>query len=230
MTSFFWARFYNVRFAIAVGGIIVSLMLPRASFAAQVQVSITNSDFSPQQMYVNVGDSVVWTNTDTVAHTVMSDTGMFDSTTLQAGQSFSHTFSMMGTFGYYDQNNGGPNGVGMSGTIIVNGCSSRNRPMLMPMWEICSNRCRRWRIRSVSCSNATVPQCPGEGMHRVAPVRGQQQIAPASHARSSREVAVTTLRYFRNFSRKTRRLIRGLGPAITGGADGKGRAAVAGEK
>ena len=69
--------------------------------AADQSVSIQNFSF-PATVNVNVGDTVTWTNQDSAAHTVTSDTAcVFGSGQLAQGQSFSHTFTQAGTFTYH---------------------------------------------------------------------------------------------------------------------------------
>lgn len=66
------------------------------------QVSIQNYAFSTTTLTVHVGDIVVWTNLDSVAHTVTSDSGSeLDSAKLSNGQTYSHTFTTAGTFTYH---------------------------------------------------------------------------------------------------------------------------------
>jgi plastocyanin len=69
---------------------------------------------------VQQGATVVWTNTDTVAHTVTSDdpNGPLKSETLNPGQSYSYTFNNPGTYPYHCAIHGQQS---MSGTIQVNG-------------------------------------------------------------------------------------------------------------
>ena len=50
---------------------------------------------------VNTGDTVTWTNTGTETHTVSSDTGIFDSGSLDHGSTFSFTFAALGAFPYH---------------------------------------------------------------------------------------------------------------------------------
>jgi plastocyanin len=70
-------------------------------------VSIVSMAFSPTTLTVAVGTTVTWTNNDSAAHTVTSDTGLFDSGNLSAagsgssGGSFSFTFNNAGTFNYH---------------------------------------------------------------------------------------------------------------------------------
>jgi plastocyanin len=87
--------------------------------AEQAQVKLVNFSFSPAQLTVKAGTTVVWTNEDSASHTVTADDGSFDSGTLQKGASFSQTFSKPGEYPYYCRFHGGPGGVGMAGKIVV---------------------------------------------------------------------------------------------------------------
>jgi plastocyanin len=61
-------------------------------------VSISNFAFDPADLTVKVGDSVTWTNNDSVAHTVtFAD---FKSDQLAPGATYSHTFDKAGAFDY----------------------------------------------------------------------------------------------------------------------------------
>lgn len=66
------------------------------------RVVIDNFAYSPKTITVKAGTSVTWTNNDSAAHTVTSDTGgQFDSGKLATGQSYSHTFTTPGTYSYH---------------------------------------------------------------------------------------------------------------------------------
>jgi plastocyanin len=74
-----------------------------------VKVTIANSAFSPSKTEVKSGTTVTWTNKDAVPHTVTSTktddvdsatSGLFDSGTLQTGESFSYTFKKAGEYPY----------------------------------------------------------------------------------------------------------------------------------
>jgi len=93
---------------IAVAAALIGLLLaagPVAAIAsASVSIGETNNryHFSPLAAYVNVGGSVTWTNGSDAAHTVTSDAGSeLASSTIGAGQTFSHTFASTGTFSYH---------------------------------------------------------------------------------------------------------------------------------
>ena len=77
--------------------------------------SITSAGFQPAQLQVKVGATVTWTNKDTVAHTVTSDTAsVFDSGAITAGATFQFTFSQAGTFTYHSTSDSG-----WTGTVTV---------------------------------------------------------------------------------------------------------------
>ena len=65
-------------------------------------VDIGNFKFTPQNLQIKKGDTVIWKNSDSVSHTVTSDTGTeLSSETLSTGQSYSHTFTTAGTINYH---------------------------------------------------------------------------------------------------------------------------------
>ena len=75
-----------------------------SSGPATVFVEIKNFAFTPQNVAVSAGTVVVWTNNDSVAHTVTTSSGAtvsFDSGVLNPGASFSYTFTQAGNYPYY---------------------------------------------------------------------------------------------------------------------------------
>ena len=68
--------------------------------ATDANVSIVFRSYQPSQLTVLAGQTVVWRNSGLGPHTVTSDAGQFDSGTLQAGATFSYTFSVAGTYLY----------------------------------------------------------------------------------------------------------------------------------
>ena len=76
--------------------------------------------FIPSMVTIDVGGEVTWENNDTAAHTSTGGSatdgpsGVFDSSLIMAGSSFSHTFEEAGTFDYFCMVH-----PWMAGTVIV---------------------------------------------------------------------------------------------------------------
>jgi len=87
---------------------------PVAIAAASTGVTISDFQFSPSSVTVNVGDTVTWTNNGPTPHSATSTGGVWDTGIMDAGKSGSHTFSEAGTFSYICTPH--PN---MHGTIVV---------------------------------------------------------------------------------------------------------------
>lgn len=69
--------------------------------ASQVAVSIKQFAFTPNSLTIPVGSTVMWTNNEIIPHTVTADDGSFTSDTLSKGDTFSHTFTAVGTVAYH---------------------------------------------------------------------------------------------------------------------------------
>lgn len=83
------------------------------------EVSMEGSEFVPEELTVEAGATVTWTNNDSVTHTVTagtrgSPTGLFDFRDVSAGESVTFTFETTGAYEYYCELH-----PGMSGTIVV---------------------------------------------------------------------------------------------------------------
>lgn len=82
---------------------------------ASGQINIKNMMFTPSQISVSKGGTVTWTNNDSIAHTVTSDTGgELNSGDIQPGSTYSHTFNQTGSFQYHCSIH-----PSMRGTIVV---------------------------------------------------------------------------------------------------------------
>lgn len=64
-------------------------------------VSITNFAFTPSTVTIKVGDTVMWTNNDTVPHTISEDNGAWDSGNIDKDATFKHTFTTAGAYTYH---------------------------------------------------------------------------------------------------------------------------------
>jgi len=96
--------------------------LARPAASATATVKITHTGYNPQSVSITVGDSVAFTNSDTVAHTVRFNptTGISCSRALplvlQPGQSATCTFRSAGTFKFSDPQF---NTKAFRGTVVV---------------------------------------------------------------------------------------------------------------
>ena len=74
---------------------------PATAAQAGNAVRIANFSFNPAAITLKAGQTVTWTNGDTVPHTSTSDNGAWNSGPIQPGASFSQTFATAGTFTYH---------------------------------------------------------------------------------------------------------------------------------
>jgi len=86
--------------------------------ASTVEVALKNFRFSPADVTIKAGTTVVWTNQDSTSHTVTSGTrdtptSLFDSE-VGPGETFSFTFTTPGVYPYHCTPH-----QGMDGTITV---------------------------------------------------------------------------------------------------------------
>jgi len=68
--------------------------------ADEISVTIENFDYSPMELDIKPGTTVVWKNLDGEPHTIASTDGMFRSPALDQNDSYSFTFSRPGVFKY----------------------------------------------------------------------------------------------------------------------------------
>ena len=86
--------------------------------AADHNVTVNGSSFSPATLTIETGDAVIWENAEDFPHTTTSDLSFFDPNywdgpLASQGDTFSFTFNSAGTFTYHDQTSSG------TGTITV---------------------------------------------------------------------------------------------------------------
>jgi plastocyanin len=84
----------------------VTFEIQPAAEPEPVTVSVDIIDFQHQDLTIEVGTTVTWTNRDTVSHTTTSGTplspnGLWDSELLSNGATFSHTFDETGDFAFF---------------------------------------------------------------------------------------------------------------------------------
>ena len=89
--------------------------------------------FIPSTVTVSVGEIITWSNTDTAAHTATSvddaggPSGVFDSSLIMSGGSYSYTADTEGTFDYFCMVH-----PWMLGTVIVGGSASEPADTIPP--------------------------------------------------------------------------------------------------
>jgi hypothetical protein len=93
------------------------------ALAADQVVAIQSLAFSPGSVTVNVGDSVTWTNNDTMAHTATADDDSWDTGSLAQGASESLTFDTAGEFAYHCEFHSN-----MTGTVVVQAAPGGGSP------------------------------------------------------------------------------------------------------
>jgi len=81
-----------------VGDIQVGGGMPQIGAA---DVTIVDFAFDPLTVFVSAGDTVDWYNAGAAPHTVTSNTGLFDSGTINPGGRYSYTFDEAGAYPYY---------------------------------------------------------------------------------------------------------------------------------
>jgi len=101
--------------------VFVVIAITPSAFADHMSITVTNAlgsstpgceitadgCFVPTMVTLDIGGEVIWENNDTAAHTVTSGTptegpdGIFDSSLVMAGSSFSHVFEEAGSYDYF---------------------------------------------------------------------------------------------------------------------------------
>jgi plastocyanin len=90
-----------VAFILMAGGQ-KGLASPGGPSPTSIEVKIDNFTFAPGTLTIAAGTTVVWTNSDDVPHTVVSDDKtIFKSRALDTGEKFSYTFTKPGKYDYF---------------------------------------------------------------------------------------------------------------------------------
>jgi plastocyanin len=105
-----------MRLSLTLASALLATVLGAApSLAATETVTINNYTFTPATLTVHPGDTVIWSNQDSIPHTATSIDGKsFDSGTIDPGDNWKFVFSKAGRFDYKCSIH-----PDMRGTIIV---------------------------------------------------------------------------------------------------------------
>jgi plastocyanin len=95
--------------------VVLGLIAATPAQAAEA-ISITASGFEPAQATIATGETVTWTNNDTVSRQVVADGGAFSSPPIAPGQTYSFRFTRIGTFAYHERTK-----TSLKGTVVVRG-------------------------------------------------------------------------------------------------------------
>lgn len=113
---------YKKSFSIFILTLLFSFILIYSSFAKQFNVDVSNIKYTPKDITISVGDTVVWTNTQG-SHNVNGSTSVFPSNPESFGNSvagpgwtLTHVFSLPGTYDYRCDPHAN---FGMVGTVTV---------------------------------------------------------------------------------------------------------------
>ena len=104
--------------AAALVALVFGLAVPTV-LAATRGVAIPDFAFSPRTIEIRVGDTVRWTNRDSVAHSATAQNGSFDTGLLSDGESGSVRFTAAGTYRYICTPH-----PDMTGTVVVRSAGS----------------------------------------------------------------------------------------------------------
>ena len=95
----------RITIALIAAGVLLLTLSAGLALAAKGKVSIVESNgkyaYSPANLTVEQGTTVVWTNNSDAAHTVTADDSSFASDTFGQDGTFQQTFNSVGTFAYH---------------------------------------------------------------------------------------------------------------------------------
>jgi plastocyanin len=86
----------------ALIALLVCALLAPLAYAKEHKVTMKDVSYSPKELKVKKGDTVVWTNSDERDHTVTADDGKsFQSGNIADGESFKQRFDKPGKYKYH---------------------------------------------------------------------------------------------------------------------------------
>ena len=103
--------------------------------AATTQATITKAGFIPRSVRIDVGDSVTWTNSDSVNHQVTRPNGRVLTPVLKPGESGTFTFATSGVYRIVDSFDNS-----MKGTVTVEPTATRTVSMSASVSEVVYGR------------------------------------------------------------------------------------------
>jgi len=92
---------------------------PPTAPPAVATISMKDFEFVQKEIHVKAGTTITWKNDGAAPHSATAVDKSFDTAIFQPGESKSAKFDTPGTFKYYCQLHGTPDGNGMVGTVVV---------------------------------------------------------------------------------------------------------------
>jgi LPXTG-motif cell wall-anchored protein len=89
-----------LRRLLATAGATLALVVLVALPALAAEIELTDDGFEPDEVTVDVGETVVWTNATDEEHTIVGQDGSWDSGPLAPGETFSVSLRSEGTVDY----------------------------------------------------------------------------------------------------------------------------------
>ena len=80
--------------------VILGAVLASPVRAADMEVTIDNFAFTPKELTVKAGSTIVFHNRDDIPHSVVGSKGEYHSKALDTDESFSFTFAKAGSYAY----------------------------------------------------------------------------------------------------------------------------------
>jgi plastocyanin len=119
MASNLWSRRRWLEAALALTACLIVPLSTAFAQDADATVDMRGLFFAPFEIHIAPGQSVLWTNSSAVGHSVTADDGSFDSGNVDPGDTFTQSFEEPGVYQYYCEPHGSAGLIGMAGKVVV---------------------------------------------------------------------------------------------------------------
>lgn len=113
---------------LAVAGAALVVGMSQVSEAATQSVDVIDNRFNPQEVHIDPGDSILWSNRGQNQHDIRADDGSFRSGLMGTGDTFSRRFPDEGFYYYHCNLHGSRKKVGMWGLVVVGNPDPKTDP------------------------------------------------------------------------------------------------------
>ena len=78
------------------------MIIKQANQIDSHEIILLDSNYAPSSLEISVGETVTWTNLDSVRHTItFEDEKQISSTPLSQNETYSYLFNVPGTYNYF---------------------------------------------------------------------------------------------------------------------------------